>query len=411
MAKSLLALLAVLWPSAAIHNLRPSGELPHDELEIPITIARGSASDPQELRIVAAKKGKSADESWKWMREEGVWRPEQSHEVEHTGHTWSLVGVIALLLVALSPVLYTQGLKAFLSVLMYIVSICFVKVFAKQAFVAGFHFPYTLTAMHMLTTAIVASLIDRPLMGEAVSTMNIAVVKAVSLGLNNSALFFGTAAFVSIIGALTPCTTYALDVVRTRRMPLFKTLAILIACLGACVSTSGELKFSLLALFLSLGACFARSLKTVWSYDLLEANVGVYRLAAWSSIWSFLIMIIIGLSLEHLAPYRKLVDLNAEGLTGVVVSCACAAVLNILQCFVLKFLGPVLQNLFGSLELVAVIVLAIILLGEKITKLEWIGVLLVCVGCGAVKAEGAIRAVTAKMLNQLPGGAKKDSDF
>lgn len=401
---------AMAWSAAAAYHMlrRPDqqgqlGEHPEGQRPWMALLSRGSGHD-MKISMLAD------DDVWASVRRrDGSGTEERSAGLHRLTDSASLVGVVLLLLIALSPVLYSQGPKAFLAVVMYIISICFVKVFAKQAFNQGFKFPYTLTAMHMLATAIVSSLIDRPLLTEAVSTLRISAVKAISLGLNNSALLFGTAAFVSVIGALTPCTTFAVDVARTRQMPLFRTAAILVACAGAAICTGGELKFSLAALLLALGACLARSLKTVWSHDLLEANVGVYRLVAWSSIWSFVIMLIVGLSVEGREPYRQLPALSGKGLTGLLVSCVAAAILNILQCFVLKFLGPVVQNIFGSLELVAVIILAVVLLGEQVTRLEWIGAILVCLGCAAVKAEDSLRARLKHLLHgaETEGEAKQ----
>mmetsp|Transcript_109882 Transcript_109882/g.342509 ORF Transcript_109882/g.342509 Transcript_109882/m.342509 type:complete len:418 (+) Transcript_109882:72-1325(+) len=394
----LAAALAAVWPLArAAHLLR--GQEEHR----PARLSLFSAEEVH-LEHEASRVGFRKASSYMPLVE-GAWieteripdiQPAVQGAAMSPAQMLSLFGVALLLLVALSPVGYEQGLRAFAAVFMYIVCICFVKVFAKEAFNQGFRFPYTLTAMHMLVTAVAASLIDRPLLHQAKSTFSISAVKAVSLGLNNSALLFGTAAFISIIGSLTPCATFLLDVARTRQLSAFRSCTVLLVCAGAAVCTTGEVRFSVLALVFALGACLARSLKAVWSFDLLEGDVGVYHLAAWSSIWSFLIMIVIALCTEGRAPYHMLSRLNARGLAGVLVSCVAAAVLNILQCFVLKYLGPVVQSLFGTLELVAVMILAMVLLREQVTRTQWLGVLLICLGCAAIKGEGACRAAVKR---------------
>lgn len=48
---------------------------------------------------------------------------------------------------------------------------------------------------------------------------------------------------------------------------------------------------------------------------------------------------------------------------------------------VLKYLGPVQQNIFGQLELVAVLTLAMAWLHETVTTMQWMGVSLIAVGC------------------------------
>merc|ERR1719262_1534555 len=120
--------------------------------------------------------------------------------------------------------------------------------------------------MHMFFTAIFASMIERPKADEGKSTLPLSLVKAASLGLNNMALLFGTTAFVSIISACTPVTTYLVELARYRSPTYAKSIGVFAVCVGTMLCVRGELAFSTLPMVLALGACFCRSLKNVWSH-------------------------------------------------------------------------------------------------------------------------------------------------
>lgn len=303
-----------------------------------------------------------------------------------------VVGVLlGLMLVALLPILYYQGVFPFLAVVSYIGCLCMVKICVKDLFMNGYAYPYTVTMLHMLFTSIFASMIDCPSISEGKPTFMPSVMKAASLGMNNMALVFGSAAFVSIIGSCTPATTYFVELVRYRSPTIARTIGVAAVCGGTMLCVHGEPSFSALSLILAVGACFSRSLKAVWSHDLLAVNMSAYRLAAWSSIWSTIFMLILALIQEGLEPYRKLSSMSIHTQMILLASCLIATWLNIVMCFCLKYLGPVQQNVFGQLELLAVIMLATVLLHEVVTVMEWMGVLLIISGCLFTKLDGWIQ--------------------
>lgn len=297
------------------------------------------------------------------------------------------VVLLGLLVAATLPIMHSQGVLPFLSVISYIGCLCMVKICVKELFTIGFKYPYAVTSLHMLFTAIVASIIDHPRPAEGKSTFTLSLMKAVSLGLNNLALVFGSAALVSIVGACTPATTYLVELGRHRSPTFARTFGVMTVCGGAVLCVKGELSFSTLSAILAVGAAISRSLKTVWSHDLLAINMSAYRLAAWTSIWSFVIMSLPTLTLEGLAPWQQLYNLSLYGKLVLAASCFVATWLNIVMCFCLKYLGPVQQNVFGTLELLSVIVLATVLLHEVVTGIEWAGVALIISGCLLIRLD------------------------
>jgi drug/metabolite transporter (DMT)-like permease len=308
--------------------------------------------------------------------------PSSNADTESSGRKLILgLALGALTVCAAVPVLFSQGWIPFASVLAYIVSLVSMKLCVKEVFNSGYPYPYATTAFHMLVTAVVASCIEPPDRAGAKGTFLISAVKAASLALNNTALVFGTAAFVSILGACTPASTYTVEVCRYRSTTTSKTLSTVAVVVGAILCVKGELAFSLLATVLALGACLCRSLKTVWSHDIMQVDMSPYRLTAWTAVWSFAMMVPATLIKEGLAPVRDFPDMSLHTKAVFFASAMVATVLNVMACFVLAYLGPLQQNIFGQLELVVVLILATVLLHETVTSMQWIGVVLIGVGC------------------------------
>merc|ERR1719221_2096910 len=101
---------------------------------------------------------------------------------------------------------------------------------------------------------------------------------------------------------------------------------------------------------------------------------------------------------EGLAPFRAFPDTSLHTKVVFFAGTAVATVLNILMCFVLKYLGPLQQNVFGQLELVAVLTLAMAVLHETVTKIQWMGVVLIGLGCVLTKMDGASLAAALKQI-------------
>jgi drug/metabolite transporter (DMT)-like permease len=326
---------------------------------------------------------------------------DQEKSKKSSGHKLTLGLLGALIVCAAVPVLFSQGWLPFAAVLAYIFSLVAVKLCVKEIFKSGYPYPYATTAFHMLVTAILASCIERPDKAGARDTFLISAVKSASLALNNMALVFGTAAFVSILGAVTPATTYAVEIFRYGKTTTSKSLSILAVVVGAMLCVKGELSFSLLATFLTLGACLCRSLKNVWSHDLMQIDMSPYRLTAWTAVWSLALMAPATMIKEGLAPFRAFPDTSLHTKVVFFAGALLAAALNVLMCFVLKYLGPLQQNIFGQLELVAVLTLAMAWLHETVTTMQWMGVVLIGAGCMLSKLDG-VSAIQKLLVGRTP---------
>jgi len=386
----------VVVPQALNATLSPSQELlteVHNDVGAVILDTPDGSGEDERMMLSSAgaadkqravkehSQGEGQDNKDKKHSEATRNENEEQSEKKRREHKLMLGALSTLIVCAASPVLFSQGWLPFAATLAYIVSLVAVKLCVKEIFKSGYPYPYATTAFHMLVTAVVASCIERPNRDGGKSTLLISVAKAASLALNNTALVFGTAAFVSILGACTPATTYVVGVCRYGSTTTSKTMSIMAVVAGAMLCVKGELAFSLFATVLTLGACLCRSLKTVWSHDLMQVDMSPYRLCAWTAIWSFAMTAVAMLIKEGFAPFRAFPDTTLHTKVVFFAGAILATVLNVVMCFVLKYLGPLQQNIFGQLELVAVLTLAMAWLHETVTTMQWMGVLLIGLGC------------------------------
>jgi drug/metabolite transporter (DMT)-like permease len=70
-----------------------------------------------------------------------------------------------------------------------------------------------------------------------------------------------------------------------------------------------------------------------------------------------------------------------------------SAGLNILMCYVLKFLGPLPQNIYGQLELVLVLTLSVSWYQEYMGVVQWTGVSLISLGCVLIRPSASLKGL------------------
>mmetsp|Transcript_65446 Transcript_65446/g.182129 ORF Transcript_65446/g.182129 Transcript_65446/m.182129 type:complete len:475 (+) Transcript_65446:151-1575(+) len=299
--------------------------------------------------------------------------------------TWSTVVLATFMLVATLPIGYRQGIKPFATVVVYLVSLVLIKLVVKDAMQGGFTYVYTMTAFHMLLTAFLASIFGRPQKEEAFCALPISLAHGVTVACGNMALLFGSAAFVSMIGACTPVTTFCADIAKNRNATTSRAFAVMVVSLGGLACVQGEGVFSFYAMLFGVVACGCRSVKSVYQQELLQHAMEPCKVAAWTGIWCFIWLIPIVAYMEGLSAFRALPLLTTHTKLATFVGSVLAASLNISQVFAVKYLGSVLQTTMGQLQLIMVIVLATAWLNEVVSKEQWVGVALICGGCVLTK--------------------------
>mmetsp|Transcript_70930 Transcript_70930/g.125377 ORF Transcript_70930/g.125377 Transcript_70930/m.125377 type:complete len:418 (+) Transcript_70930:70-1323(+) len=300
-----------------------------------------------------------------------------------------LISLSLVVVGAVIPILVREGVRPFLVVIGYIASLSMVKAFVKQAMNQGFEYSNTITVMHMLASAGVAVICDRPQLKEALPALPIAVVVGLGIALNNAALLHTGVAFATMMGTCTPAVTFFVELITRRRTEIKAQtmVSLILVTSGSVMCVQGENSCSVIGFILICMALLCRSMKTIWQSDLLQVDMPPLHLVAWTSIWSAAYLIPVALVSEGTKPWTSLPTLSADVWQPLVASIISAAFLNICQCFAVKQLGSLLQNFIGNLNLILVIAIAATMMGEVVTRLQYSGILLMSFGVTLFKAK------------------------
>jgi len=285
------------------------------------------------------------------------------------------------MLLAISPVLFKEGIAAFIVVVIYLACLSLVQIYVKESMASGFSCPDFLTLIHQIGTASVAAALQRPDLRHSWLVLPISICNGMSLLFNNTALVYGGVAFVCMISALSPIFTFVLEGIRTKReLSFLSLLPVILVCLGAMLCVHGEKVISFAALFLASCGNFCRAGKSVWQQELLLGEVSALSMVFWSSCWSSCMAIMCIGANEGLAGPRLLPTISSETQFYVLMSVLCAVTLNISQCFAVKMLGALMQSIVGNLNLILVIVLSQAMLQESVSGYQYMGVVLLVAG-------------------------------
>lgn len=294
-------------------------------------------------------------------------------------HVAALLSMVTLL--AISPILLKEGVKAFATVVTYLSCLTLVKIFVKETMNFGLNCPDFITMTHMFWSATAAFILERPSTTEALAVLPISIVNGISLLLNNTAFLFGGVAFISMVACIAPILTFILATARSRRQVEFRSLVcVVLVVLGGILCVHGEKVATVLAFILASSAAFFRACRSVLQEDLLTVTVSPLRLVFWSSFWSFLCMIPITAMCEGGKGFSEFASMPPKGRASFLLSILAACTLNISQCFAIKQIGALMQNIVGNLNLILVIVLSQAWLHESVTMWQYTGVLLLVAG-------------------------------
>lgn len=297
----------------------------------------------------------------------------------------------ALVIVALAPVLVYQGWYAFVSLSTLLMSLTLVQVAMKAALHNGLPYPYTLTALHMLLTVLTALATGPPRPGElalALRTLPASVAGGAAVLMHNVALTQASVSFVTMLGTCTPVVTYCVELFIGHRQATWKSgVPVLMGCVGGALCVRGERSTSLVALLLVLCGCAARSMKSIWQQRLLVLDeLGPARLAAWGAAWTLLLTLPFAMLVEGADFFRHLPTASKHATGATLLSCFSAVLLNLSQWTSVRYLGPVMQHMFGNLQLVFVLILAAVWLDEGCMAEQVLGTVILVAGVLVAKA-------------------------
>eukprot|EP00931_Biecheleriopsis_adriatica_P026246 TRINITY_DN1598_c0_g2_i3.p1 TRINITY_DN1598_c0_g2~~TRINITY_DN1598_c0_g2_i3.p1 ORF type:complete len:466 (-),score=87.06 TRINITY_DN1598_c0_g2_i3:38-1387(-) len=308
--------------------------------------------------------------------------PTREQQEERDRQSWDAVWIFsALILIAISPILVKEGVIPFVTVVTYLACLSLVKMYVKEVLASGWEYADTITAMHMLCTAIFAAAFEKPKLSEAFMVLPISAVNGFSLLLNNQALVHAGVAFVSMVAACTPMFTFSFEVGRGRRkFELLNAGPVAVVCVGATLCIHGEKVGSAMALVLAAAGTAFRAMKSVWQHELLTVSVSPMRLLFWNGFWSFWISLMMMLPTEGTEGVRSFPATSSKTKISFFLSVGAACVLNCSQCYAVKQLGALMQSIAGNLNLVLVVMLSQAWLHEEVSIWQYGGVALLVSG-------------------------------
>lgn len=301
--------------------------------------------------------------------------------------------VASMIFLAILPILFNNGPIPFAVVLMYLTSLILVKFAVKQTMSLGYSYPHTITAFHMLSTALAALCFDRPGISEALKVLPVSVANGVSLALNNSALLYGGVAFTSMVGSCAPAPTYVFEVLLGRRSHWMDgLLGTCLVCVGSALCVHGETVASFLCFSLAAGATVCRALKSIAQQELLAVKVTPMVMLFWTGFWGLLFLLPVIFFEEGAGGFKHLPSISTPAQMALLLSIVSATMLNICQVFAVKQLGSLQQVTIGNLNCILAIALAAATRGEVILDVQYLGTFLVMLGAPLSKK----RAETSK---------------
>ncbi|CAE7224480.1 unnamed protein product [Symbiodinium natans] len=298
----------------------------------------------------------------------------------------------ALALLAMVKVLVYQGWWAFVSLSTLLLSLTVVQVAMKAALHEGLPYPYSLTAFHMLLTVLTAFASGPPRPGElqaALQTLPPSLAGGGAVLLSNVALTQASVSFVTMLGSGTPVITYCMELAIGSRDVTWKSaVPVLMGCFGGALCVRGERSASVVAVALVLLGCTSRGVKSIWQQRLVfMEQLGPARLAAWAALWTLLLTLPIAIAWEGTGFFRALPGASKNALGATLVSCIAAVLLNLSQWTSMRYLGPVMQQMFGNLQLVFVLVLAAVWLDEACSPEQVLGTVILVVAVLIAKGQ------------------------
>eukprot|EP00435_Cladocopium_sp_Y103_P015475 s1076_g3.t2 len=311
----------------------------------------------------------------------------------HDTRDWITVyALLAVIVLALSPIAFQDSWRALLLVMVYLASVTLVKVFVKETIRLGFAYSETITSMHMISVSLVVLCFERPNLAEALPVLPIAVLNGFSVLTNNKAFLYGGVAFVSMVAANVPFVTFCLETLKGKRNFTFMSVfAVSLVCAGSVCCVRGEPQASLTAFLFAAVSAVLRSARGVWQHELVSVSPRPLLLVFWNGFWTWIITLITMVFSEGFAGIRHLSSASWEAKVALFCSIVAAVLLNITQWFAMKTLGALMSSIVGNLNLVLVIALSTAWLHELVTPWQYVGVGLLCAGTFGNKVQDVLK--------------------
>lgn len=266
----------------------------------------------------------------------------------------------------------------------------------------GLRFPILLTSLHMFSSFVFGHLLLSPANRQNtllniprslwIKILALSIVFSLSIALGNVALQYLGLPLIQMISSLTPVATFFIEMLLTPTEFTSKytslswySMAGLLG--GAVLSTIGDLDFVLFGFICAVLSTMLRSLKSLLQEFLLRGEcveTTIYLLYL-MSFPSFLILFVLGFFLEYhiMLELWQLHVPRPRVISLVILSCLSAFSYNIFGFLVSIQASAVTIHILGNIKIVLCIIASLIVFGNNVTVLSWLGILMTLLG-GAI---------------------------
>jgi hypothetical protein len=313
------------------------------------------------------------------------------HEEPTSTATWLYLASNGLIMTLITAIYYERGAFTVVAIMALVLSLSLMSNTIQSIYAQGFKYPQFITSCHQLISFLAAATIlvcRQGITGQKINypTVDIvtrglgpvAILFAASLGCSNLSLLYTNTHFYEMLTPLNSVTTFGLGLALGQNRDSWQALVapLVLVTLSVPIVSTGELNFSALGLAVSLlgilfRACKAQLQTLLMSAGAMSQSFDPVELLCWTSLLCFIIMTIWTLVAEGLAPYQAIA--NVQVITAVLISCACAVVLNLSQLTVQKSLGPVAQQILGGLKGCLATLGAVAAFGEVVSLQQIVG--------------------------------------
>lgn len=277
-----------------------------------------------------------------------------------------------------------RGTWVTFTVLCYLFALSSMTLSIRNLYVnCDFGYPQWVTATHFLCTGLVGLCIVKyqqhhggdpisvPPLGQfAKGVFPVSCVFALSIGSANLGLLYTNAHFYEMIGATTSLMTASLGVCFGNTFDFQLLPPLLLVTAGLIICAFGEIAFSTIGFIFCATAVTCRALKAIVQHKILDGHIGArlnpIELVVWTSWPSFGIMAAWSLYSEGLQPFVQVAQ-SLSTLGAILLTVVNACILNTASMYVLHELGPVAQQLAGTLKGVLSILGSVALFREQVT--------------------------------------------
>eukprot|EP00933_Yihiella_yeosuensis_P036289 TRINITY_DN30029_c2_g1_i1.p1 TRINITY_DN30029_c2_g1~~TRINITY_DN30029_c2_g1_i1.p1 ORF type:complete len:865 (+),score=111.07 TRINITY_DN30029_c2_g1_i1:155-2749(+) len=301
----------------------------------------------------------------------------------------ALLGLIVLVLVAMSPILFRDGVCVYLICGAQLTCLVTTQLLVKKSINSGFHDVLVITLFHFICTAVIAGILDKPNLQHGLRVVPAAMVSSLAIIAGNLAMTQGGVGFVAMLGSCVSVVTFVVAFCLGIKVTMKEGMAAVIISVGGALCVKGETHATLICVLFALAGVIMKSLKLIWQHELLQLQMSALQLSFWTCTLGivFSIPMLIYDKEAAVSCIAKEYNHPSIALVYVGLSTVTAVTLNINGAVLLRALGPVFYSVVSVLSFLMIEMLAVVWLKETIHRLQICGMLLLVLGPAVAKLE------------------------